>query len=620
MAVLQDININVHGQPSEKRLQTFLRLSQNENGRMINFRVLGPPLPSNCTATFSGTKPDGNVYSKTGTVAGNFVIIQEDMQMTAVAGVWDAKLDIINGSHNIMTALIRVVIDADVVDPDAIASDSQLQGLVAEAKYYAEHARTDAYGSPLTAPTKAQMTDHTRVYVYTGSEPNMVAGNWYHWNGSAWTSGGVYNAVAVQTDKTLTVQDKAADGKATGDALDALKEDLSEVEDFSVPIDSGISVGTLTTGGYIKPGNGENGALAYGCRSTYIDIILGASPTRVLPLMLVASFDRTVYKYTVYGYGSHSVSSAAESFTDEKWTTEEKVLIKPSAGSKCIRFSAIRIDGQGSITAEQAADIASKVKFMRVTDATLTKDGIPADAYATGAAIAALDAKAFPNSAKKFAFFGDSFTWGRDGNSSSAQAQVAKPIPAVVAERLGVVADNYGVGGMGWVQIADHAGHPETNAYGMISSTDLSDYDYIVMDFGVNDGYKPIGEWNSVDEATVAGQVNKCVTYLKTTYPTIIPIVVAPWNGRNVGSYPDYWYGDVTGLTLNGGMRYSRQELRNVEARICQNAWIAFVDVYDSPINGASITEALPDGTHASADYYIKIGEWLAGKIGGLIR
>ena len=227
MAVLQDININVHGQPSEKRLQTFLRLSQNENGRMINFRVLGPPLPSNCTATFSGTKPDGNVYSKTGTVTGNFVVIEEDIQMTAVAGVWDAKLDIINGTHNIMTALIRVVVDADVVDPDAIASDSQLQGLVAETKYYAEHARTDAYGSPLTAPTKAQMTDHTRVYVYTGSEPNMVAGNWYHWNGTEWISGGVYNAVAVQTDTTLSVAGKAADGKATGDAVASLKEDLN---------------------------------------------------------------------------------------------------------------------------------------------------------------------------------------------------------------------------------------------------------------------------------------------------------------------------------------------------------------------------------------------------------
>lgn len=224
MAVIQDININVYAQPSEKRLRTFLTLSQNENGRLINFRILGAPLPSNCTATFSGTKPDGNVYSTTGTVTGNFVVVAEDMQMTAVAGVWDAKLDIINGTHNIMTALIRVVVDADVVDPDAIASDSQLRGLVAEAKYYAEEARIESFGAPLTAALKEDMLDKTRVYVYTGSESGMTAGHWYYWSGSAWTDGGVYNAAALDTDKTLSVTDKAADGKATGDAL-ALKVD-----------------------------------------------------------------------------------------------------------------------------------------------------------------------------------------------------------------------------------------------------------------------------------------------------------------------------------------------------------------------------------------------------------
>jgi hypothetical protein len=157
-------------------------------------------------------------------VTGNFVVIEEDIQMTAVAGVWDAKLDIINGTHNIMTALIRVVVDADVVDPDAIASDSQLQGLVAETKYYAEEARIESFGAPLTAALKADMLDKTRVYVYTGSETGMTAGHWYYWNGSAWTDGGVYNAAALDTDKTLSVPDKAADGKATGDAL-ALKVD-----------------------------------------------------------------------------------------------------------------------------------------------------------------------------------------------------------------------------------------------------------------------------------------------------------------------------------------------------------------------------------------------------------
>lgn len=227
MAVLQDVNINVYAQPSEKRVRTFLALSQNENGRQICFRILGAPLPSNCSATFSGTKPDGTVYTTTGTVAGNFVIVQEDMQMTAVPGVWDATLDVVNGTHNIVTAIIRVMVERGTVAPGSVPSNSQLDGYVAQCKSYAEQARMEAYGSPLTAETKAQMTDHKRAYVYTGSEPNMVAGNWYYWNGSAWTSGGVYNAVAVQTDKTLTVQDKAADGKATGDALNALREDLN---------------------------------------------------------------------------------------------------------------------------------------------------------------------------------------------------------------------------------------------------------------------------------------------------------------------------------------------------------------------------------------------------------
>ena len=228
MAVLQDVNINVYAQPSEKRVRTFLALSQNENGRRICFRILGAPLPSNCSATFSGTKPDGTVYTTTGTVTGNFVIVQEDMQMTAVPGVWDANLDVVNGTHNIVTAIIRVMVERGAVAPGSVPSNSQLDGYVAQCKSYAEQARTEAYGSPLTAATKSAMTDKTRVYVYTGSEANMTAGNWYYWNGSAWTSGGVYNAVAVQTDKTLTVQDKAADGKATGDALDALKEDLKK--------------------------------------------------------------------------------------------------------------------------------------------------------------------------------------------------------------------------------------------------------------------------------------------------------------------------------------------------------------------------------------------------------
>lgn len=83
------------------------------------------------------------------------------------------------------------------------------------------------FSSPLTAATVAEMTDETKVYVYTGSETGYTAGNWYYYDGEDWVSGGVYNAVAVNTDKTLLVADKAADGKAAGDAIRSVQSGLT---------------------------------------------------------------------------------------------------------------------------------------------------------------------------------------------------------------------------------------------------------------------------------------------------------------------------------------------------------------------------------------------------------
>lgn len=74
-------------------------------------------------------------------------------------------------------------------------------------------------GSPLKASTVAEMTDQNRVYVYVGSESGYTSGNWYYYDGSAWTSGGIYNSAAIQTDSTLSIAGKAADAKAVGDAL-----------------------------------------------------------------------------------------------------------------------------------------------------------------------------------------------------------------------------------------------------------------------------------------------------------------------------------------------------------------------------------------------------------------
>ena len=69
------------------------------------------------------------------------------------------------------------------------------------------------------AKTAAEMTDTTRIYVYTGNESGYKSGNWYYYDGSAWLSGGTYNSQALETDTSLPKTGEAADAGATGKAI-----------------------------------------------------------------------------------------------------------------------------------------------------------------------------------------------------------------------------------------------------------------------------------------------------------------------------------------------------------------------------------------------------------------
>ena len=112
-----------------------------------------------------------------------------------------------------------------------------------------------AVGHAYTAGTVADMTDHDKAYVYLGSESGYTAGNWYYWDDdqSAWVSGGVYNATALQTDDTLMLEGEAADAKATGEMI-VINDDSSAgtrinitTTDEDVVIPTMEDVGDLTT-------------------------------------------------------------------------------------------------------------------------------------------------------------------------------------------------------------------------------------------------------------------------------------------------------------------------------------------------------------------------------------
>jgi hypothetical protein len=194
-------------------------------------------IPAGALAVIRYSKPDGTVgfYDtlENGDLAysfsGNIITFGLATQALTVPGTVYMQIDFYaEGNVKLSTFTFRLEVQANVFPDEEIISDDYidvLTGKLSEAAEIFEQIKA-AYGAPRIAATVAAMTDHSLIYVYTGSETAYVAGNWYYWDGTAWTSGGVYNSNTT-IDATLSIQGDAADAKAAGNAISYVRNNLT---------------------------------------------------------------------------------------------------------------------------------------------------------------------------------------------------------------------------------------------------------------------------------------------------------------------------------------------------------------------------------------------------------
>lgn len=226
---------------TEEGLREKIEVVQGDTGRVLICNIIGVNM-TNVSARFYAVKNSGKEIYNNCTVSQNTVTIELTEQTLAEVGIVKCQLDLRKGDQKVQSFIFDIDVTASLMaQSEYLSSDEykvvdDLADKVEKnenkiAELDDKKANKDDYGSPLQAKTVAEMTDKKKVYVYVGTETGYINGNWYTWKETAWVSGGVYNSAAIQTDKTLTQSDKAADSAIVGKQIGSLKESLGNVNE-----------------------------------------------------------------------------------------------------------------------------------------------------------------------------------------------------------------------------------------------------------------------------------------------------------------------------------------------------------------------------------------------------
>lgn len=501
----------------------------------------------------------------------------------------------------------------------------------------------------LSALTTAFPSGNTNIYLVSAN------GNWYYWNGSVWTAGGVYQATtgnSITSDMTtdnsqfglLSYDSKPIDFNFTLNQITITANTIlifkkaryvltAQVIDISsyntTPIysmyynkisntfkfvatsamasvaETDILVATFCktaktvsiagnctiNGGLNLTDNSISAIKLTDASSMGLLISDNAYPNFDFTLNQITFYPNTILIYKRNRYVIATSTNRVVSISTG--TTEQFGLFYNKTTDTFSVYTTPQIQG-GSAT-ENDILIASyhKPKKLVFMAGGYTVNGV---LYGINISTSTLSSRLF---GKIGNFLGDSITWGY---SPADGTQLANPFPTLVKNTLGLItANNYGISGSTIADPGDGGRNPYCTRYtGMSDSGDL-----IFVLGGLNDWANNITVGTISDSTiyTFYGALNTLITGLLNKYPTQTIVLATPLH-RNGDTVPN-----TASATLN--------DYRNAIISIGAKYGIVVLDLYATsgfyPDNTTNYNAICPDGRHPNDAGHIKLANRISG-------